>query len=337
MSTKWYLLKSAFILSLLCFIVSGNWKQASAQMLTEAENSSVGVYNVETQKTKYYQLPETNLFSIKQTTPQPAQSSMPCHTMTPEEQSLMEEADSTLPETDAVSAARATGLSAVTNMNQFPYYCTCRIVAYFYTPTETTISQGTGFAAGGNLCATARHVITDDNGNFPNYLIAYYGYNNNTYVFKIDDPKEYIFSSAYAKGNYKEDYAFIVWNNFGSANTGNYGMIDKPEIGLAVQSNGYPREDGYNGEVMYWGAGNIVSKSSMGSDDLESCFAFDLLLHGGQSGSPVYIDEGYGPYAIGIYTDRARIEFENVIKDQFSIARRITSSLISWLQQYNYI
>lgn len=206
----------------------------------------------------------------------------------------------------------------VSNPDSFPYYCTCKLYLYY---ADGTSACGTGFAVGKKLCATARHCITNSNNSWLTYVKAYYGYNKGNYTYKATDLYGYIYYPDYTYGEIEGDYAFLIWNNTTSSDTGCFGMSGDASIGLSCSTMGYPT-DLYNGLRMIYATGSISNYTDVN-------LFFTMQVKGGQSGSPIYITKSNGPYALGIVT-------HNSESAGYNIGRRLDSSLIGWLIEQGY-
>lgn len=209
----------------------------------------------------------------------------------------------------------------VSNVSTFPYYSVCKLVVTFASDPDH-VYLGTGFAVGRNLCCTARHCITDSTGAFPTSVTAYYGYAGGSYTYKATDVSYYIYSPAYTYGGIINDYAFISWQNTNSGNTGCFGMQENATIGTALDTAGYPSEQGYNGEWMYKCSGTLTNTTN---DNLY----FNMDVAKGQSGSPIYVNASSGPYVNGIITHKTGAGY--------NIGYRINSDLIQWLIDNGHI
>lgn len=227
----------------------------------------------------------------------------------------------------------------VSNPQADPYYRIAKL--YFSHATNAAGTQkggymGTGFAIGPNLCATARHCLTDDYGNWSTDFKAYYGYNgnNNTYSNLFTNVSAYIYYPQYITGtgadgkittdaNY--DVAFVIWGERTVEKTGCFGMSSDISNGMSLRTAGYPGDRDY-GNRMYEAYGSVTSYTSLrlGCDN--------IYCAGGQSGSP-YFDASY--YAHGVLTHTNMLS-ATVVSGESS-GRRYDYSLIVWLQNNNYV
>lgn len=229
--------------------------------------------------------------------------------------------------------------SIVSNPQADPYY---RVAKLYYSKTTNAAGtqkkgyMGTGFAVGPNLCATARHCLTDDYGNWSTDFSAYYGYDgrNNTYTHRFTNVSGYVYYPQYITGtgddgkittdsNY--DVAFVIWEERTVEKTGCFGMSSDISNGMSLRTAGYP-SDRDNGYRMYEVYGFVTSYT----DFRLRCD--NIYCAGGQSGSP-YFDANY--YVHGVMT-HTRMLNETVVSGESS-GRRYSDSLIVWLQNNNYI
>lgn len=200
----------------------------------------------------------------------------------------------------------------VSNPTQYPYYMVCKLLIEHQ---DGSMYIGSGFAVGNSLCATARHCITQQDGQFVKSITAYYGYNNGSYTNKFSNVSSYIYQPDYTYGETTNDYAFIVWNTKTVSQTGCFGLSDDLYTNMTLKTAGYPG-DMYSGERMISGYG------SLNSFDNTNLY-MGMYCAGGQSGSPIYVD---GPYAKGVLTHSAGAT---------TVCRRF-GGLISWLKNNGY-
>ena len=241
--------------------------------------------------------------------------------------------------TSSASTNTNDGRTLVNDASSDPYYRIAKLYFTQYTSQDKSTSSGyigTGFAVGKNLCATARHCITDSYGNFDTSFKAYYGYNgsNNTYTNLFTDVSGYVYYPQYIAStnddgtiNVNTDYdiAFVIWNNETVSLTGCFGMSSTISTGMSLRTAGYPGD--LNGGLrMDEDYGTVTSYTNlrMNCDDI---YAF-----GGQSGSP-YFDSNY--YAYGIMTHTTVDSLGNVIGN--SSGRRFDGTLIQWLIDAGYV
>ena len=229
--------------------------------------------------------------------------------------------------------------SLVSNPQADPYYRIAKL--YFSETTNAAGTQkagymGTGFAVGPNLCATARHCLTDSYGKWVTDFKAYYGYNgyNNTYSNCFSNVSGYIYYPQYITGTNADgtittdsnyDVAYVIWGERTVEKTGCFGMSSAISNGMNLRTAGYPgdRDNGYR---MYEAYGSVTSYT----DQRLSCD--NIYCAGGQSGSP-YFDNDY--YAHGILTHTRMLNSTQVSGE--SSGRRYDYSLIVWLQNNNYV
>lgn len=202
--------------------------------------------------------------------------------------------------------------------------------------TERKAGMGTGFAVGSNLCATARHCVTDDYGKWVTDFRAYYGYNGsrNTYDCLMTNVKGYIYYPQYitgtkadgeiiADGNY--DVAVVIWGESTIDKVGCFGIDYDISNGMNLKTAGYPG-DLDNGNRMYEAYGSVTSFT-----DLRLC-CNDIYCNGGQSGSP-YFDSDW--YVHGVLTHTG-VNSSGVVTGESS-GRRFDYTLYVWLQNNGYL
>lgn len=240
------------------------------------------------------------------------------------------EIDSKRMESDnSVSTLSTDNRTLVTDVNSQPYYSIAKLCYTKATSqnSETTSDYvGTGFAVGYNLCATARHCITDNYGNWVTNFKAYYGYNGeaDTYSNLLTNVTGYVYYPQYIKGynedgtiqtDWEYDIAFVVWGNRTVEQTGCFGMSSDISVGTAIQTAGYPA-DLRNGLRMYKDSGMVSSLTD------RKIWYSNITTFGGQSGSPVY---DTNLYVYGVHTHRE------------PSGRRIDGALIQWLIDAGYV
>lgn len=227
----------------------------------------------------------------------------------------------------------------VSNPQADPYYRIAKL--YFSHALNAAGTQkegyaGTGFAIGPNLCATARHCLTDDYGNWCTDFKAYYGYNgnNNTYSHQFTNVTGFIYYPQYIKGTKADgtiktdenyDVAFVIWGERTVEKTGCFGMDSDIRKKMSLRTIGYPG-DLNDGERMYEAYGSVTRYTDLRLD------CDNIYCAPGQSGSP-YIDGSY--YAHGVLTHTEMLS-ETVVSGESS-GRRYDNSLIVWLQNNNYV
>lgn len=261
--------------------------------------------------------------------------------LTYEEQEQLNEAqENTMEYYGETKSSRAVdNRTLVSNPQSDPYYRIAKL--YFSKATNAAGTQkagymGTGFAIGPNLCATARHCLTDDYGNWVSDFKAYYGYNglNNTYSNLLTNVSGYIYYPAYITGTNSDgkvttdsnyDVAFVIWGERTVEKTGCLGMSSSINTGLSLRTAGYPgdRDSGYR---MYEAYGNVTSYTDL------RLRCDNIYCNGGQSGSP-YFDSDY--YARGVMT-HTDVNSSGGVSGESS-GRRFDYTLIVWLQNNNYV
>lgn len=213
-----------------------------------------------------------------------------------------------------------------------PYYRIAKCQFTKYTDknkTKIAAYEGTGFAVGYNLCATARHCITDDYGNFVTHFWAYYGYDgvDDTYTNRITDVAGYVYFPQYITGTNADgtiktdpayDIAFVIWEEQTVSLTGCFGMSSNISQNMSIRSAGYPG-DLNDGDLMYETKGNILSFNNL-------TLSSNHCAAPGQSGSP-YFDDNFYAYAVltGGYSDGT------------VAGCRITATLIQWLKDQGHV
>lgn len=227
----------------------------------------------------------------------------------------------------------------VSNPQADPYYRMAKLYYTQKTNASGTTSggyMGTGFAVGYNLCATARHCITDDYGNWSTDFKAYYGYNgyNNTYCDLLDNVWGYIYYPQYITGKSSNgkiqvdmdyDIAFVIWGERTVEETGCLGMSSEISNGMSLITAGYPgdRDNGYR---MYRAAGNVTSFTNL------RLKCDNIYCYPGQSGS-AYYDAGLYAHGVITHTDM----LSNDVVSGESSGRRFDATLIQWLQSNGYV
>lgn len=225
----------------------------------------------------------------------------------------------------------------VSNPQGGPYYSLAKL---FYTKKTnaagTTSSSyiASGFAVGKNLCATARHCLTDNYGNWASDFKAYYGYDRGTYCDLLTNVSAYIYYPQYITGKNADgtievdsnyDIAFVVWGERTVEETGCLGMSSEISNGMNLISAGYPGDlDG--GERMYQSIGNVTSFTNLRMN------CDNIYCHPGQSGSAYYDTD---LFAHGVMTHTRVSGTGEVIGD--SSGRRFDSTLIEWLISGGYV
>lgn len=226
----------------------------------------------------------------------------------------------------------------VDNVDTDPYY---KIAKLYYTKkinaegTKSCKYDGTGFAVGYNLCATARHCITDEYGNWVTDFKAYYGYNglNNSYCDLLTNVSGYVYYPQYITGTNAEgkitvdsnyDIAFVIWGEQTVSETGCFGMSSDISNWMSLRTAGYPG-DLDSGYRMYQAFGNVTSYT----DTRLKCD--NIYCNRGQSGSPYYDTNGY---VYGVVT-HGQINSDETVSGESS-GRRIDAALIQWLQSNGY-
>lgn len=333
--------------------VSANEKENNtAHQLSDADSNAVlAYYDVKTQTETLITADEIqdvvsgtqrrSSTNSKEFLPQSATEPQVPKRLTDEEQELLNEAkNNTLEYYGETPFSRAIdNRTLVSNPQGDPYY---RIAKLYFSMAQNAAGtqkegyMGTGFAIGPNLCATARHCLTDNYGNWVSDFKAYYGYNgmNNTYSNLLTNVSGYIYYPAYITGTNSDgtittdsnyDVAFVIWGERTVEKTGCFGMNSAIDNGLSLRTAGYPkdRDGGYR---MYEAYGDVTSYTDL------QLRCNNIYCYGGQSGSP-YFDSDYYAHGILTHTDldgSGRVSGE-------SSGRRFDYELIVWLQNSNYI
>lgn len=233
-------------------------------------------------------------------------------------------------EMETISTRTVDNRMLVSNPQADPYY---KIAKLYFNQAYNSLGEtgnymGTGFAVGNRLCATARHCLTDNYGNWSTNFTAYYGYNgnNNTYNNKLTNVSGYIYYPQYITGKNADgtiitdpdyDIAFVIWDQRTVEMTGCFGMNSALNNNMALRTAGYPG-DLNSGLRMYESYGNLT-----GSTDLRM-FCNNIYCMGGQSGS-TYFDADQFVYGVITHTAEGA-----------SSGRRLDSAVIQWIIDNKY-
>ncbi len=274
--------------------------------------------------------------------PQKATKSHVIHNLTKEEVERFEVARENTKEYYGIETSNIRAVdnrTLVSNPQADPYY---RIAKLYFnhklnaSGTDWAGYVGTGFAIGYDLCATARHCLTDNYGNWATDFKAYYGYNgnNNTYCDLLKNVSAYIYYPQYITGKNADgtiqvdsdfDIAFVVWDKRTLEETGCFGMSSGLSEGMRLLTAGYPA-DRDNGNRMYRSVGSVSSFT----DFRLRCN--NIFCYPGQSGS-AYYDSSL--YAHGVITHTDLTSSGSVSGE--SSGRRFDSTLIEWLISAGHI
>ncbi len=216
--------------------------------------------------------------------------------------------------------------------NSSYYNRVCKIIAngVFYDGTTNSkfngISSGTGFAVGKNLCATARHCITDSYGNWMTDIKAYYGFDGDTneYTNLLTNVKGYVFFPSYITGyetngtiktDWNYDVAFLIWDTETVQKTGCFGMVGGFDEGeTPIRIAGYPSALG--GKRMYTGVGMLAKTTAT------KLWYSGISTSSGDSGAPLFSESLYA-YGVHTHSDWS--------------GRRFDSELIQWFWDNGYV
>lgn len=322
----------------------------STQECSTASDVVFAYYDIKTQKETLYTIEDLERTianakesrSIKETVEPKSPTKLPSTKyLTEAEVKKFEEANKNTSEyygETTYSARAVDNRTLVNDVDTDPYY---KIAKLYYTKktnaagTTSAVYEGTGFAVGYNLCATARHCLTDNYGNWVTDFKAYYGYNglHNSYCNLLTDVSGYVYFPQYITGTDAEgkitvdadyDIAFVIWGEQTVSETGCFGMSSDISNGMSLRTAGYPG-DLDSGCRMYQAFGSITSYT----DTRLNCD--NIYCNRGQSGSPYY---DANSYVYGVVT-HGQINSDQTVSGESS-GRRIDAALIQWLQSNGY-
>lgn len=322
----------------------------STQECSDDSDAVLAYYDIKTQKETLYTAEDLERTitdakksrSIKETVEPKSPTELPsAKYLTEAEVKKFEEANKNTNEyygETTYSVRAVDNRTLVDDVDTDPYYKIAKLYYTKKTNAAGTTSRGyigTGFAVGYNLCATARHCITDDYGNWVTNFQAYYGYNglNNSYCDLLTNVSGYVYYPQYITGTDSEgkitvdadyDIAFVIWGEQTVSETGCFGMSSDISNGMNLRTAGYPR-DLDNGLRMYQAFGSVTSYT----DTRLNCD--NIYCNGGQSGSPYY-DADFYVYGVVTHT---QINSDQTVSGESS-GRRIDVALIQWLQSNGY-
>ena len=199
-------------------------------------------------------------------------------------------------ETDTKSTYSGT-ITGVSNVTEFPYRVTCRIIAENYEK----VLVASGFLVGPNLLLTSAHCVMnrdDSDKTFANW-VAYPGYANGAYL--IDGKpvcsgwSKIIYSSEWTSNHsIQSDWCLCILNSNIGSQVGWYGCqsygTNAEMSGIAVRSLGYPAAL-QSGTRQYYTTGTLSNINN-------GYFYTSAEIFNGMSGGP--IARLSDNYAIGI-------------------------------------
>lgn len=275
------------------------------------EGEFIAVYNVENDKTVYYDSEEFDKLPLEVREPSEPKQPAWYKEMGQFGNILAEQNDKLLPDknplfANTLSTSIVDNRIKVPNLHAFPFYCTAKVyVTYPSSPGVRMIASG--YEIYKNLCATAGHVLLDSNGEYFDTLSVQFGYNNGNAIYTMtqDDLACYILHGEFKGSNWKPqiDFAFLQWKRDITNYVGYFGISWSYSPGDTCYSAGYPA-DKEKGQVMYYSKSTITS--------IKDCeIRTNHYSIGGQSGSPLFLEGGY---AIGIdsgsYPDHSMVSVQ---------------------------
>ena len=245
--------------------------------------------------------------------------------------------------TEEISSDKRT---EITNPKRWPYLGTAKMIMTYYNLRDnetgnlcTVTYAGTAFLEAPNLAVTAAHCcyldatnvseVDDslDNPRFPDKIEFYFGCDKESNINQGSSYNHYakakkisIEYSYYNSSNSQHDWAAIVLDRSIGNDFGWYGKISNwYEYNHDIYSWGYP---GDKPEGTIWETKGHL----LGSDEFE--YTYDLQTYGGQSGSPIFMENSSGDtYVCGIHTWHKN-------DDSASGGTRINSLIFGYLNSF---
>lgn len=288
------------------------------------EGEFIAVYNMQKDQTVYYDSEE--LEKLPMDLHEPIEPKQPnwYKQMGQFKNVLTEQNNNLLPDknplfANTLSTSIPDNRIKVSNVNDFPYYCTAKL--------STTFLSSPGYETVGSayqvhkLCATAGHTLLNSDGEYFNKLKVQFGYNNGNAIYTMtqDDLESYVLHGEFKGTNWKPqiDFAFLKWKRDITNYVGYFGISWSYSPGDTCCSLGYP-VDKEEGKCMYYSESTIIS--------IKNCeIRSNNYSTWGQSGSPLFVD---GKYAIGIDSGS--------YQDHSMVSVQLDNGITTWLHEHGY-